>query len=405
MHRRLVVGITVLVLATLVTGVAVAEPLKVDDDEEFGHESTGTSEKIELSVDSGQTGEIDRAVFEITVFENGDARWAVENRHDIPATDEEQREQFSAFADEFISEETETFENFRLRADRLTQEGTNNTDREMQASDFERDARYDEFTQEGVVEMSFHWKNFAETDGEEMIVSDVFAGGLAILEDQQLRIKHGGNLSFTSVSPSPDQLAAEEGISESEWVSWDGPREFETEPLRLTLLPENAAENHSPEGPENDDADDEDPNESDSSSLLPLAFALAMLVGAGGGALWYLTTRDRTQTEHAQSTTTPDTPSATTEPQQPTETTPIPDEELLSDEDRVIKLLEENGGRMRQVTIVEETEWSKSKVSMLLSDMAEEGDISKLRVGRENIISLAGEEPEAAGSPFDDEGE
>jgi uncharacterized membrane protein len=65
-------------------------------------------------------------------------------------------------------------------------------------------------------------------------------------------------------------------------------------------------------------------------------------------------------------------------------------------------MLEENGGRMKQVTIVEETDWSKSKVSMLLSDMADEGTISKLRVGRENIISLKGFEPEAAGSPFDD---
>jgi len=75
----------------------------------------------------------------------------------------------------------------------------------------------------------------------------------------------------------------------------------------------------------------------------------------------------------------------------------------LDDEDRVIKLLEDNGGRMKQVDIVETTEWSKSKVSMLLSDMEEAGDISKLRVGRENIISLAGEEPDAAGSPFDEE--
>jgi len=58
---------------------------------------------------------------------------------------------------------------------------------------------------------------------------------------------------------------------------------------------------------------------------------------------------------------------------------------------------------MKQVDIVETTDWSKSKVSMLLSDMEEDGDISKLRVGRENIISLAGEEPDAAGSPFDEE--
>jgi hypothetical protein len=40
---------------------------------------------------------------------------------------------------------------------------------------------------------------------------------------------------------------------------------------------------------------------------------------------------------------------------------------------------------------------------MLLSDMEDGGEISKLRVGRENIISLAGEEPEAAGSPFEEE--
>jgi uncharacterized membrane protein len=66
-------------------------------------------------------------------------------------------------------------------------------------------------------------------------------------------------------------------------------------------------------------------------------------------------------------------------------------------------MLKDHGGRMKQVKIVEETGWSKSKVSMLLSDMEDEGTISKLRVGRENVISLAGHEPEAAGSPFDDE--
>ncbi|MFC7080273.1 helix-turn-helix transcriptional regulator [Halorussus caseinilyticus] len=81
----------------------------------------------------------------------------------------------------------------------------------------------------------------------------------------------------------------------------------------------------------------------------------------------------------------------------------VSDEELLTDEARVKKLLDENGGRMKQVNIVEETGWSKSKVSMLLSEMEEDGDISKLRVGRENIISLEGHEPDAAGSPLEGE--
>jgi hypothetical protein len=81
----------------------------------------------------------------------------------------------------------------------------------------------------------------------------------------------------------------------------------------------------------------------------------------------------------------------------------VPEEELLSDEERVVDLLEDNGGRMKQVDIVEATDWSKSKVSMLLSDVEEAERISKLRVGRENIVSLTSHEPDAVESPFDDE--
>jgi uncharacterized membrane protein len=57
---------------------------------------------------------------------------------------------------------------------------------------------------------------------------------------------------------------------------------------------------------------------------------------------------------------------------------------------------------MRQVAIVEETDWSKSKVSMLLSEMEAEGRISKLRIGRENIVSLDGQEPETGRSSEED---
>jgi hypothetical protein len=76
---------------------------------------------------------------------------------------------------------------------------------------------------------------------------------------------------------------------------------------------------------------------------------------------------------------------------------------VVDDDDVVLNLLEDHEGRMKQAAIVEETNWSKSKVSMLLSEMENRGDISKLRVGRENIICLRGSEPEAAGSPFEED--
>jgi hypothetical protein len=65
-----------------------------------------------------------------------------------------------------------------------------------------------------------------------------------------------------------------------------------------------------------------------------------------------------------------------------------PDFDLLSDEERVEYLLEQRGGRMKQANIVKETGWSDAKVSQLLSSMAEEDRVEKLRLGRENLISL-----------------
>nr|WP_233340415.1 helix-turn-helix domain-containing protein [Haloprofundus sp. MHR1] len=75
-------------------------------------------------------------------------------------------------------------------------------------------------------------------------------------------------------------------------------------------------------------------------------------------------------------------------------------ESTLSDEERILQLLEAHDGQMRQVEIVEEVEWSKAKVSRLLSQLDEDGEITKLRLGRENLICTRGCEPEASRSPF-----
>ncbi|TKX79129.1 hypothetical protein [Halorubrum sp. SD626R] len=79
------------------------------------------------------------------------------------------------------------------------------------------------------------------------------------------------------------------------------------------------------------------------------------------------------------------------------ESEPEEDLSLLSDEERVERLLTENGGRMRQADIVSETGWSDAKVSQLLSEMADGGRVEKLRLGRENLISLPDGDDESAG--------
>jgi len=134
--------------------------------------------------------------------------------------------------------------------------------------------------------------------------------------------------------------------------------------------------------------------------MLPFVLTILVVAGVGSIVLYTKLFLDA-GTDDGPTTEQPATVDySTTDTTQAGQRTPVP--EQLSDEERVIQLLEKNGGRMKQVNIVKNTEWSKSKVSMLLSDMEEEGEISKLRVGRENIISLAGEEPDAAGSPFEE---
>lgn len=66
---------------------------------------------------------------------------------------------------------------------------------------------------------------------------------------------------------------------------------------------------------------------------------------------------------------------------------------LDEDEARVLAMLDSNNGQLRQSAVVEGTDWSKSKVSVVLSEMSDRGLVTKLPVGRQNVIFRAGEEP------------
>ncbi|MFC7045288.1 hypothetical protein ACFQH6_07595 [Halobacteriaceae archaeon GCM10025711] len=80
---------------------------------------------------------------------------------------------------------------------------------------------------------------------------------------------------------------------------------------------------------------------------------------------------------------------------------PIPTEDVLTNEEQVLNLLGANGGRLKQSAIVEETDWSKAKVSRVLSKMEGNDQITKIQVGRENVVTVKGEEPDGARSPFE----
>ena len=380
-----------------------------------------------------QSEEFDRTRFTIRVYRNGSARWTFRYMRLLP--DDESVTEFREHADRFEAEETQLYRDFEERATALARIGRNQTGRGMAAEAFSRRAYVDRGVNDvGVVEMSFRWVAFARVEDPRVVVGDVFEGGLFLGPDQSLVFKPGPDLVFESFAPNGTLSGAT--LAESDAVTWQGKREFSDERPRVVFVLESAVDGtptaltptatdpggtngdgtsgttskagHTTTGP--GPGPGTSPGTGTGTSAVAdggdgLPSAIVMLIGAVVvflgvvGVIAYRRT-DLGSGDGAGG-------AADTVPSDGSDDAGdagggVPESAVLSDEERVIDLLEENGGRMRQVKIVEETDWSKSKVSMLLSDMEDDGTVSKLRVGRENIVSLSGHEPDAAGSPFED---
>ncbi|MCU4740279.1 helix-turn-helix transcriptional regulator [Natronoglomus mannanivorans] len=448
MHRSAVVGFVVLILTATISlsGVVVATQVAENPDASSVSTLTAASDTTLTDTDFGDTTDnpdadpivverttqslddvnfdfeaqssqdFDSTRFEISVYEDGTATWTF--RHERHLEGQEERADFESFGEEFEEEETDLYVRYTQMANAMIDTGSDHTGREMAAEDFNRSADIEyRPNARGVVEITFTWTNFApvEDDGT-VVVGDVFDGGLIIMPSQTLVISPEDDLVFASVHPDGEYSGP--SLEQSPSVSWSGEREFLDGQPRVVLEPESVA--NEPQTPANETDDD-------SSWVLVGGILVVLGLGATVAVAWYRFggRTGRTGTGTGSSPESPD-PSRPTggaaagaavsgtgaqsnapaaggsDTESESGPAPISDEELMTDEDRVVALIRQNGGRMKQVNIVEETGWSKSKVSMLLSDMEDEGTISKLRVGRENIISLEGFEPEATKSPFEE---
>jgi len=79
---------------------------------------------------------------------------------------------------------------------------------------------------------------------------------------------------------------------------------------------------------------------------------------------------------------------------------PSPDMSVMTNEERVAYLLAENDGRMLQSEMVEAGDWSKATVSRVLSRMEEADAVTRVDVGKGNLVTRPEDEPPSAESPF-----
>jgi len=385
---------------------------------------------VEADTVSNSTPEgFSRTTYSMTVYENGSVRWAT--IHSRPLNESE-ISAFETYATEFNTTETGLYRGFVTQGESLAATGTRLTNRTMNATNFRKRAYVDEdglsLRAQGKVEMSFLWTNLSTVDDTRVTLGEAFDTGLYVGPNQRLLIRAGPQLNFENVYPDPDSQDDPDSLAGSDWIAWEGEHEFNPErplvrfqPAATTITTtQTTVSTPATTTPTTDVASTPprqspttQPAETDGGDGLGglLVVGLIVLLLVGGTVTLYRTVLSADEDQggtHAESMSTGhDSGSASETPSQSTSSsqskTTVTDEDLLSDTDRVQSLLESHGGRMRQSAIVEETDWSKSKVSMLLSDMEDDDEISKLRVGRENIISLPGHEPDAAGSPFEDE--
>ncbi len=282
--------------------------------------------------------EPDTVVIEIDLAENGSAAWTMSHRHRLSDASEESA--FEELADEIANNTTPTLDRFRERMEPTVTSAEEATGREMAIANLSVATDRTSLPQEyGIVRYTFRWPGFAAVDDDRILVGDAISG--LFLDDRSaLHIAWADGWERGSVSPSPTG-------EEDRRVTWRGPMDFEDDQPRLELTTQSG-------GFLSDIA------------AAPVLLAIAALVGLAGltGVVWWRRTAG------------------------PSSSPGTPDAELLSNEEQVLQLLEDEDGRMKQQEVVQRLGWTDAKTSQVISDLREAGDIETFRLGRENVIRL-----------------
>jgi len=355
--------------------------------------------------------------YRIEVQPDGDARWSVNRTFHFD--NESDRAGFEELAQQFAdgAGPDRTITAFEGASDLASA----TTGRPMEITNTTRSTHIG--SDSGSLVLSFRWTNFTHRERGRIYVDDAFQTDprwfSSLADGERLIITRPDGYQFYNVSTNVQNRI----------LVWNGPHTF------LTGRPYAVFDPISPPPTTPTTTTTTTPSESDTTNtpigvILGGLLALAVLAGAGYAVYAGRVPGQQSRTESDTSPSaesSPDTTPTTSDEEGPAEPTTDDggetvtasgadagaggpdddgdeqatddteadiDETLLSDEERVERLLARNDGRMKQARIVEETGWSNAKVSQLLSSMAEEGQIEKLRIGRENLISFPEEGPE-----------
>jgi hypothetical protein len=290
----------------------------------------------------------DTVVMDVQIHENGTASWEVIYRTRL--NDAESTAAFESYEADVRNNSSKHSQQFAGRMNDTIVSAEEATDREMMGRNFDVRAETREFPQRyGIVVYSFQWTGFADTSGENVRVGDALSG-LILNEKTRLLITWPREYETTTIRPEPDERR-------NGTAAWFGPTTFSRDEPRVVLAPPATGPADLPWRP----------------VVLGVGVLAVLGVAIAGGA-WFYRNRDGRKGVKAESD---------------------PPEDLLSNEERVLRLLERRGGRVKQKAVVDEFDWTEAKTSQVVGSLREQGKIESFRLGRENVLSLPQERQES----------
>lgn len=296
----------------------------------------------------------------------GNASWVIEHR--ILLDDENATEAFESIREK-IENGTTYRDRFRNRMEATVADAENVTGREMRVANVTVTAERRELPQSyGVVSYRFTWVGFAAVDGDRLRIDGVL-GGLFLNDDTQFVVSWPTTYAPETVAPTPDER-------EPTQVSWRGPVEFGPRGPQLVLA------NATTAGAHETAAAGTDPKQQPTASA-PNAGRGGLFVGGVAAVIaglvlggWLLTHRGDDPADDVAATDEEGVTDAAS---------------LLSSDERVLQLLDERGGRVKQREITAALDWSDARTSQVVTELRERDAVETYRVGRENVVSLPDE--------------
>jgi len=321
----------------------------------------------------------DETLTRANVGGDGDASFTLEVRTFL--RDDTEREAFRRYQNEVENDTDPSLSSFRDSISVLVEDASRTTGRDMSATNFTVETTVEPApVRRGIVRYTFEWSGFAEVDGDTVRAGDVLSGYI-LRDTDALVIEAPEGYAVDGAEPSADSARGGE-------VRWAGERDFDEDEPRVSFAPDGGGGDGATDGGTGDPGDG---NDTDGVlSAYAAALVALLLLAVGAAAYRYLSDdEDEHNAGGADARSAEDTdPGGSLSQGDDGDTEPKPTFEELPDAERVLSIIGSEGGRMKQKKVVQRTGWSEAKVSQVTSRLEDDDDITKLRMGRENIIEL-----------------